>query len=95
MVSAIVYAFTIVLELWLNIVFLPLLVLFTSPIWIPTMIVAQISISFWMAIFTYTPVIQYIFLVIRWILYELPYWPRKFIWKIFYSIKSLYVFFLY
>ena len=87
--SAIVYGSTIVLELWLNFIFLPLLVLLTSPVWIPVTILAQITISVWMTIFTKTPLIDKTFVVLRWLLYELPYWPRKFVWKLIYTCQTL------
>lgn len=88
-VNYIVFACTVILELWLNIVFLPLLVLILSPILIPLIIFTKISTSLAFSFLAYTPIIDWMSQIINFILYKWSWWPRKHIWTCYYSIKSM------
>jgi hypothetical protein len=91
LVNKIVLANTVLLELFLHAVFtitVPIIVLMCIPIWLPIMITFNVTRSILMVILDYTPIADWIFKSLHFVLYDLTWWPRKLLWKIFYALDA-------
>lgn len=67
----------------------PIIYIATVPIWLPIYLTCKALCSMAVAVIDYTPFADWFFKALHFGLYDLTWWPRKVVWKLFYALDSM------